>query len=39
LWIPITALGAIFFVKEGFSLSTNVQQIQTDLGSKESIEE
>ena len=39
LWIPITALGAIFFVKEGFSLSTNVQQIQTDLGSEERIEE
>ena len=38
LWIPITALGAIFFVKEGFNLSTNVQQIQTDLGSEERIE-
>jgi len=30
LWIPITALGAIFFIKEGLSLSTNLQQIQTD---------
>ena len=35
LWIPITALGAIFFVKEGFSLSTNIEQIQTDYSSAE----
>lgn len=35
LWIPITALGAIFFLKEGFSLSTNLQQIQTDYRSDE----
>ncbi|MEA4930804.1 MAG: lysylphosphatidylglycerol synthase transmembrane domain-containing protein [Anaerolineaceae bacterium] len=35
LWIPITALGAIFFVKEGFSLSTNIEQMQTDYSSAE----
>jgi len=35
LWIPITALGAIFFVKEGYNLGTNIQQIQTDYRSKE----
>ena len=38
LWIPITALGAIFFVKEGFSLSTNLQQIQTNYRSSEGTE-
>ena len=35
LWIPITALGAIFFVKEGFSLSTNIEQMQTNYSSAE----
>ena len=35
LWIPITALGAIFFVKEGLSLGTNLQQMQTDYRSDE----
>ncbi len=35
LWIPITALGAIFFVKEGFSLSTNIEQMQTNYSSEE----
>lgn len=38
LWIPITALGAIFFVKEGFSLTTNLQKIQTDYRSDEGTE-
>jgi hypothetical protein len=38
LWIPITALGAIFFIKEGFSLTTNLQQIQTDYRSDEGTE-
>ncbi len=38
LWIPITALGAIFFIKEGFSLSTNLQQIQTNYRSDEGTE-
>ena len=38
LWIPITALGAIFFVKEGFSLSTNLEQMQTDYRSAEGTE-
>ncbi len=35
LWIPITALGALFFVKEGFSLTTNLEKIQTDYRSDE----
>jgi len=35
LWIPITALGAIFFVKEGFSLGANIQQMQKDYRSDE----
>jgi len=38
LWIPITALGAIFFIKKGFSLSTNLDQIQTDYRSEEGTE-
>ena len=38
LWIPITALGAIFFVKKGFNLSTNLDQIQTDYRSEEGTE-
>ncbi len=38
LWIPITALGALFFIKEGFSLTTNLQQIQTDYRSDEGTE-
>lgn len=38
LWIPITALGAIFFIKEGFSLSTNLEQIQTEYRSDEGTE-
>lgn len=38
LWVPITALGAIFFVREGFSLTTNLQAIQTDYRSDQSSE-
>jgi conserved hypothetical protein len=38
LWIPITALGALFFIKEGFNLTTNLQQIQTDYRSDEGTE-
>ncbi len=30
LWLPITALGAYYFVKEGFSLSTDIQQLKKD---------
>ncbi|HOH92993.1 MAG TPA: lysylphosphatidylglycerol synthase transmembrane domain-containing protein [Anaerolineaceae bacterium] len=30
LWLPITALGAFYFVKEGFSLSTDIGQLKTD---------
>ncbi|MFZ3071004.1 MAG: lysylphosphatidylglycerol synthase transmembrane domain-containing protein [Anaerolineaceae bacterium] len=29
LWVPITVLGAIYFFKEGFSLSTDLQQLKT----------
>ena len=28
LWVPITALGAVFFFREGFSLSTDVEQLK-----------
>lgn len=38
LWIPITALGAILFVKKGFSLSTNLGQMQTEYDSDERTE-
>lgn len=30
LWLPITALGAFYFVKEGFSLSTDIGQLRED---------
>ena len=30
LWLPITALGAFFFVKEGFSLGTDIGQLKKD---------
>ena len=30
LWLPITALGAYYFVKEGFSLSTDIGQLKKE---------
>jgi len=30
LWVPITVLGAVFFVREGFSLTTDVAKLQTE---------
>ena len=30
LWVPITVLGAILFVREGFSLTTDVSKLQTE---------
>jgi uncharacterized protein (TIRG00374 family) len=35
LWVPITLLGAVFFVKEGFSLSTDIQTIQASYQAQE----
>jgi len=30
LWVPITVLGAVLFVREGFSLTTDVSKLQTE---------
>jgi hypothetical protein len=30
LWLPITVLGAVLFVREGFSLTTDVAKLQTE---------
>jgi uncharacterized protein (TIRG00374 family) len=30
LWVPITALGAVLFVREGFSLTTDMSKLQND---------
>ncbi len=35
LWLPITALGAFYFVKEGFSLSTDIGQLRDDVKNDE----
>jgi len=35
LWVPITLLGAVFFVKEGFSLTTDIQTIQASYQAQE----
>lgn len=35
LWIPVTALGAIYFVKEGFSMTTDLDKIQEEYREEE----
>ncbi|MGB4596119.1 MAG: lysylphosphatidylglycerol synthase transmembrane domain-containing protein [Anaerolineaceae bacterium] len=35
LWVPITLLGAIYFVKEGLSLSTDIETIQASYQAQE----
>lgn len=35
LWLPVTLLGAFFFVKEGFGLTTDLQSIQEEYKGEE----
>ena len=35
LWLPVTLLGAFFFVKEGFGLTTDLQRIQEEYKGEE----
>ena len=35
LWVPITVLGAIYFVKEGLSLTTDINTIQESYQAQE----
>ena len=36
LWLPVTLVGAFFFVKEGFGLTTDLQSIQEEYKEEES---
>lgn len=35
LWLPVTLVGAFFFVKEGFGLTTDLQSIQEEYKGEE----
>jgi hypothetical protein len=35
LWLPVTLVGAYFFVKEGFGLTTDLQSIQEEYKGEE----
>lgn len=35
LWVPITLVGAFYFIREGLSLTTDIQSIQTDYQTQE----